>query len=192
MRDGDRPEPRGRKARLQNERPAGPQGRQHGVALRVGVIERHRDEVYVVLAQLLVRGAHARPPQRIGVVQSTALGRDVVPDVYCTPKGAAGSAARGGSRAGSASNAAKRSPAAGGAAGASPQSVSVTAAKLRPGAASDSSARNFGCVIAPMAREWLAKYASSSALDRAFVVTAMAPRMPQPNHANSASGQFSR
>jgi hypothetical protein len=68
----------------------------------------------------------------------------------------------------------------------------VIATKPRPGAASDSRARNFGCVMTPTAREWPAKYASSSALDRAFVVTATAPRMPQPNHANSASGQFSR
>src|SRR5208283_6113033 len=122
----------------------------------------------------------------------TALGRDVVPDVYCTPKGAAGSAARGASSAGSPSNAAKRSLAAGDPLGASPQSVSVTATNPRPGAASDSSARSFGCVIAPTAPEWAAKYASSSALERAFVVTATAPRMPQPNQASSPSGQFSR
>ena len=125
-------------------RAARPQRRQHGVALRIGVIERHRDEVHVVLAQLLVRGTDARPPQCIGVGPEHRLrtGRGAGGVLHAEGRGRIGGTwrqARQGLRP-MRRNARWRRV---GPAGASPQSVSVTATNPRPGAASDSSRAKF-------------------------------------------------
>src|SRR5690606_16121860 len=76
------------------------------------------------------------PHSALAWVQSTPLGREVVPEVYCTENGAIGSYARAGRRCGSASMASKDSLAAGApVSGSMPLSVVVSASQRRRGQA---------------------------------------------------------
>src|SRR5690606_22823033 len=87
------------------------------------------------------------PHSALAWVQSTPLGRDVVPEVYWTEKGAIGSCGRAGRRSGSASIASKASLAAGApAAGAAPLSLVVTASQRSRGHAAPTVAARRGCV----------------------------------------------
>ena len=89
------------------------------------------------------------PHSALAWLHSTALGRLVVPEVYCTLQGCSGSGARRG--AGSASSVAKRWPGSTGWAGGVPLSVSVTTIQRRPRQWAATAGANFGCVIAATA-----------------------------------------
>ncbi len=134
------------------------------------------------------------PQSALAWVQSTPLGREVVPEVYCTPTGAMGSAGRSGMVAGSPSMAAKAEAASGAwpAAGGAPLSWAVTASHSRSGAKRLTNSARLGWVIAALAPEWAAKYPSSSPDERALVVTATAPISAQAYQARMISGLFSR
>src|SRR5690606_24294490 len=133
------------------------------------------------------------PHSAFAWVQSTPFGREVVPDVYCTENGAIGSCGRAGRRSGSASIASNDSSAAGAyVAGAARVSVAVTASQRRRGQAAVTTGTSRGCVMPATTAASSANQASSSALERALVVTATAPSQAQPNQARIASGQLSR
>src|ERR1700761_7192214 len=131
------------------------------------------------------------PHSALACVHSTAFGRDVVPEVYCTLQGASGSMARRGRSALSANSASKLSLREGAFAG-TPASCEVTAIQRRfLQLAATSSARD-GWVMAATAPQWPAKYSISAAAERVLVVTAIAPSSTQANQASIASIQLSR
>ena len=68
------PEPAGRKARLDHARRARPQRGEHGIGLRVGVVDRQVGQVAVGLAQILVDGIHLGAPQAVAVQPQHRLG----------------------------------------------------------------------------------------------------------------------
>ena len=95
------------------------------------------------------------PHNAFAWVQSTPFGREVVPEVYCTLKGASGSWARAGRRVGSPSMRSndcacwgRFEPAS------SPLSVSVTASQRSPGQARATRSANRGCVMPATAPEF--------------------------------------
>ncbi len=86
-------------------------------------------------------------------VSTTALGSDVVPDVYWIHAGASGAMSAGVTDAPSPRSASKRSSRPGRSAGATPASVAVTATHRRPGSIEPTIDANFGWVMAATARE---------------------------------------
>jgi hypothetical protein len=90
--------------------------------------------MHIAVMQILVRRVDLGSPRALAWVHSTAFGRDVVPEVYCTLQGAQGSVARRGRSALSANSASKRSPRGAAAAGAvaAPGSCEITASQRRP------------------------------------------------------------
>src|SRR6201996_3143601 len=89
------------------------------------------------------------PHSALAWVHSTAFGRDVVPEVYCTLQGASGSAGRRGQSADSANSDSKLSPRATFAG--TPASCEVTAIQRSPLQLAATSSAYAGCVIAAMA-----------------------------------------
>src|SRR6478735_3144946 len=133
----------------------------------------------------------------LACVWTTALGRDVVPEVNMIPTGSIGSAARSGKDAPSPWRSAKgirSAPIVVGSAsafGASPLSSTVTAIHFRFWALAATISAYCGWVIAATQRVWLAKYSTSGPALLVLVVTATAPSRAQANQLSTISGQLS-
>ena len=138
-----------------------------------------------------VRAPHSALP----CVHSTPLGRDVVPEVYCTEPCRHGSGSSLGRSAGSPSRLEKAFSFPGRRlVGASPPSARcpVTASHLMRLACAATVSASSGCVIAATALQLSAKYSNSAPAERVLVVTATAPSLAQANQRNSISGELSR
>ena len=73
------PKSRGRELGLQDYRATGPVGSKHGIALRLGMKQRHIHQRDIVTTQPHMDGRHFPCPQTIRMSPEHRLGREVVP-----------------------------------------------------------------------------------------------------------------